>query len=280
MQQSFNQYLNQLYRQHSRHVMATLIRLLGDFQLAEEAMQEAFAATMQQWPEQGTPDNPKAWLIRAGRNKGIDAIRRRQYAKDYAKRQPEHTYEQELDENAVADDMLRLIFTCCHPGLSRDAQLALTLREVCGLTTEQLSSGLLVPAETVAQRIVRAKRKIKTAGIAYAKLGLGDAFQRGRDASASLGMVPAHSGSGGKVTEGKITRRGDAYVRSMAINGARSVVSRARDKTDPLSLWIQNLLKTKSFNTTVVAVANKLIRMALAMLKTGQDYRPPVALAA
>lgn len=118
------------------------------------------------------------------------------------------------------------------------------------------------------------------ASIVYAKLGLGDAFRRGRDASASLGMVPAHAGSGGKVTVGKITRRGDAYVRSMAINGARSVVSRARDKTDPLSLWIQNLLKTKSFNTTVVAVANKLIRMALAMLKTGQDYHPPVAQAA
>ncbi|ALS98750.1 RNA polymerase sigma factor [Lacimicrobium alkaliphilum] len=167
MKPSFNHYLNQLYRQYSRQVLATLIRLLGDFQLAEEAMQEAFAAAMQQWPQQGTPDNPKAWLIRAGRNKGIDAIRRRQYANDYAKRQPELTYEQALDENAVADDMLRLIFTCCHPGLSRDAQLALTLREVCGLTTEQLASGLLVPAETVAQRIVRAKRKIKTAGIAY-----------------------------------------------------------------------------------------------------------------
>lgn len=130
-------------------------------------MQEAFAAALQQWPEQGTPDNPKAWLIRAGRNKGIDAIRRRQYASDYIKRQPESQQEQTLDENVVADDMLRLIFTCCHPGLSRDAQLALTLREVCGLSTEQLASGLLIPTETAAQRIVRAKRKIKTAGIAY-----------------------------------------------------------------------------------------------------------------
>jgi len=111
----------------------------------------------------------------------------------------------------------------------------------------------------------------------YAKLGSGEAFKRGRDASASLGMVPAHSGSGGKVTIGRITRRGDTYVRSMVINGARAVVMHAKKKSDALSVWIQILLKTKSFNTTVVAVANKLVRMALAMLKTGQPYQPPVA---
>lgn len=111
----------------------------------------------------------------------------------------------------------------------------------------------------------------------YAKFGAAQAFQRGRDASASLGIVPAHRGSGGKTRIGHITRRGDTYVRAMVINGARAVVSHAHKKSDPFSLWIQKLLQTKSFNTTVVAVANKLIRMACAMLKTGQPYRPPVA---
>lgn len=115
------------------------------------------------------------------------------------------------------------------------------------------------------------------ASILYAKLGLGQTFKRGRDASASLGIVPAHAGSGGKITIGKITRRGDAYVRSMVINGARALVTHARKKHDPLSCWIQKLLNTKNFNKTVVAVANKLVRMALAMLKTGQNYKQPVA---
>ncbi len=112
------------------------------------------------------------------------------------------------------------------------------------------------------------------ASAVYAKLGSGEAFKRGRDASASLGLAPAHSGSGGKLIIGKITRRGDAYVRSMVIHGARAIVILARKKTNGLSLWIQKLLESKSFNTTVVAVANKLVRMALAMLKTGQSYKP------
>lgn len=115
------------------------------------------------------------------------------------------------------------------------------------------------------------------ASCVYAKFGDAKQFKRGRDGSASLGIVPAHAGSGGRVIIGHITRRGDSYTRSMVINGARSVVATARKKSDPLSLWIQQLLATKSFNVVVVAVANKLIRMAVAMLKTGQPYQPPVA---
>ena len=115
------------------------------------------------------------------------------------------------------------------------------------------------------------------ASMLYAKLGKGEGFRRGRDASASLGIVPAHSGSGGKVVIGKITKRGDVYLRSLIVNGARAVVINIRDKSDRLSCWIRELLNRKSFNTTVVAVANKLVRMALAMLKSGQEFRQPVA---
>ena len=115
------------------------------------------------------------------------------------------------------------------------------------------------------------------ASMLYAKLGSGEAFKRGRDASASLGIVPGHSGSGGKVTIGRITKRGDAYLRSILINGARAAVTNIRDKSDGFSCWIRKLLLTKSFNTTVVAVANKLVRMALAILKSGDEYRQPVA---
>ncbi|MFN3579950.1 MAG: RNA polymerase sigma factor [Pseudomonas sp.] len=161
--------IESLYQSHSRRVLATLIRLLGDFELAEEALQEAFAAALQQWPEQGIPDNPSAWLIRAGRNKGIDQIRRRQTVRQHQLQQLEvdDLPLEGLDERSISDDQLRLIFTCCHPSLATEAQLALTLREMCGLTTEQVARGLLQQPATVAQRIVRAKRKIRDAAIPY-----------------------------------------------------------------------------------------------------------------
>ena len=161
--------LDNLYRTHSRRVLATLIRLLGDFELAEESMHEAFAAALQQWPAQGIPDNPTAWLISAGRHKGIDQIRRRQTASQHRQQQielgeiPAHRF----DDCSINDDQLRLIFTCCHPGLALDTRLALTLREMCGLTTEQVARSLLQQPATVAQRIVRAKRKIRDAAIPY-----------------------------------------------------------------------------------------------------------------
>lgn len=159
-----------LYQAHSRQVLATLIRLLGDFEQAEEALQEAFALALKQWPEEGVPGNPVAWLVSAGRFKSIDQIRRAQTARRYAPMLVEDEVSDDpadADEETIHDDRLRLIFTCCHPGLAIEAQLAMTLREVCGLTTEQVAFGLLQQPAAVAQRIVRAKRKIRDAGIPY-----------------------------------------------------------------------------------------------------------------
>ena len=164
--------LDHLYQKHSRQVLASLIRLTGDFELAEECLQEAFAAALHQWPTHGMPDNPVAWLVRTGHHKAIDQIRRRQTARSYSDRyghqlawQTEDAGPSETD--VYEDDLLRLIFTCCHPSLAPEAQLALTLREMCALTTEQVASALLQKPATVAQRIVRAKRSIREAGIPY-----------------------------------------------------------------------------------------------------------------
>jgi RNA polymerase sigma-70 factor, ECF subfamily len=165
--------LDEVYSTESRRVLATLIRLLGDFELAEEALHDAFIAAMEQWPRDGIPGNPRAWLVSAGRFKAIDAVRRRarfdaslaEFAKqlDAAASTPDLPKE----DHDVEDDRLRLIFICCHPALPPDAQLALTLREVCGLTTEEIARAFLAPASTVAKRIVRAKAKIRDAGIPY-----------------------------------------------------------------------------------------------------------------
>jgi RNA polymerase sigma-70 factor, ECF subfamily len=161
-----------LHREESGRILATLIRLLGDFDLAEEALQEAYAVALQKWPSEGTPANPRAWLISTARHKAIDRLRRdqrfAQNAEEIANtaeiaRQPES----DLDEEMFADDRLRLIFTCCHPSLSLEARVALTLRTVCGITTEEISRAFLVPVATMAQRLVRAKGKIREAGIPY-----------------------------------------------------------------------------------------------------------------
>jgi RNA polymerase sigma-70 factor (ECF subfamily) len=162
-----------IYREESRRVLATLIRLLGDFDLAEEALHDAFRAAMEQWPRDGVPKNPRAWLVSAGRFKAIDRVRRRArfdpLGEELIERLPadEADVADQLDEE-VEDDRLRLIFTCCHPALPSDAQIALTLREVCGLTTEEIARAFLTAPPTLAQRIVRAKSKIKLAGIPYA----------------------------------------------------------------------------------------------------------------
>ncbi len=161
-----------VYRADSRRVLATLIRLLGDFDLAEEAMHEAFAAAVQRWPVDGIPANPRAWLVSAGRFKAIDGIRRRARFDaslgQLAERLDTEAAQPELpDDDRVADDQLRLIFTCCHPALSQEGQVALTLREVCGLTTEEIARAFLASAPTVAQRIVRSKAKIRDARIPY-----------------------------------------------------------------------------------------------------------------
>lgn len=158
-----------IYRHESRRVLATLIRLLGDIDLAEEAMHDAFRAAMEQWPRTGVPDQPRAWLVSAGRFKAIDGLRRRARF-DASLAQIADTLYQQAEEGAdeeLEDDRLRLVFTCCHPALSADAQVALTLREVCDLTTEEIAGAFLSTPSTIAQRIVRAKAKIRQARIPY-----------------------------------------------------------------------------------------------------------------
>ena len=161
-----------LYRSDSRRVFATLIRLLGDFDLAEEALHDAFAAALERWPETGVPASPRAWLVSTGRFKAIDTLRRRARFDASVAAVVDQLGDGvspavEVDDEGVEDDRLRLVFTCCHPALQPDAQIALTLREVCGLTTEEIARAFLTRPPTVAQRIVRAKGKIRDARIPY-----------------------------------------------------------------------------------------------------------------
>src|SRR5882724_2017712 len=168
--------VERIYREESGRILATLIRLLGSFDLAEEVMQEAFAAALEQWPKRGLPDNPRAWLVSTAHHKGVDMLRRRtrfNSKRDELQRLAE--LEQQLSEaeenmlrpDGVSDDRLRLIFTCCHPALVLEAQVALTLRTLGGLSTEEIARAFLVPLPTMAQRLVRAKQKIRDARIPY-----------------------------------------------------------------------------------------------------------------
>jgi RNA polymerase sigma-70 factor (ECF subfamily) len=164
--------IDAVYRAESRRVFATLVRLIGDFDLAEEALQDAFASAMKQWPEEGVPENPRAWLVSTGRFKAIDTIRRRSRhdasLEAIADKLSAYSRQQtQPGREDVEDDRLRLIFTCCHPALAPEGQVALTLREVCGLTTEAIASAFLTTPSTLAQRIVRAKSKIRDANIPF-----------------------------------------------------------------------------------------------------------------
>ncbi len=208
-----------VYRSDSRRVLATLIRLLGDFDLAEEAMHDAFTAAVDQWERDGIPDNPRAWLVQAGRFRAIDRIRRRsRFDKSLVEIAKQMDGEAaEMDTEAVQDDRLRLVFTCCHPALPPDAQVALTLREVCDLTTEEIAHAFLTAPSTVAQRIVRAKSKIRDAGIPYEVPSLNElpdrldtvlrvvylVFNEGYSAS-SGGVVMRHDLSGEAVRLGRL----------------------------------------------------------------------------
>ena len=156
-----------IYRSESRRVLATLIRLLGDFNLAEEALHEAFFVAVQRWPLDGVPDNPRAWLVSTGRFKAIDRLRREARFTPLLQEQADALEAADWSDQDVEDDRLRLIFTCCHPALAADAQAALTLREICDLTTEEIARAFLATPATIAQRIVRAKGKIREAKIPY-----------------------------------------------------------------------------------------------------------------
>ena len=172
VQDNIAERIDALYRSDSRRIFATLIRLLGDFDIAEEALHDAFRSALEQWPRDGVPANPRAWLVSTGRFKAIDGIRRRARFRpiDDVADAVEAIVDESVrfaDDESIEDDRLRLVFTCCHPALSPDAQVALTLREVCGLTTEAIAQAFLTPAPTLAQRIVRAKAKIRDARIPY-----------------------------------------------------------------------------------------------------------------
>ena len=174
--QQISRTIETLYRSESGRVLATLVRLLGDLDLAEESMHEAFAAALESWPQTGVPDNPRPWLISTARFKAIDVMRRRARFDGAQKDLVAHMESrvnvaplgvQQMDDEEIEDDRLRLIFTCCHPALPPEGQVALTLREVCGLTTEEIARAFLVTPATLAQRIVRAKTKIRETRIPY-----------------------------------------------------------------------------------------------------------------
>ncbi|KRA07287.1 RNA polymerase sigma factor [Pseudomonas sp. Root569] len=164
---TLNGQVEAVYRSESRRVLATLIRVLGDFDLAEEALHEAFFVAVQRWPEDGVPDNPRAWLVSTGRFKAIDRLRRQARFTPLLQEQADTLEAAQWSDEDVEDDRLRLIFTCCHPALAPDAQAALTLREICDLSTEAIAHAFLATPTTIAQRIVRAKGKIREAKIPY-----------------------------------------------------------------------------------------------------------------
>ncbi|MGY2442340.1 RNA polymerase sigma factor [Pseudomonas sp. SDO52101_S400] len=204
--------VEQVYREDSRRILATLIRLLGDFDLAEEALHEAFFVAVERWQRDGVPDNPRAWLVSTGRFKAIDVLRRRarfKASQPLLLAQLEELEQSEWDAEDVEDDRLRLIFTCCHPALAADAQVPLTLREVCDLTTEEIARAFLSAPAAIAQRIVRAKAKIRDAKIPYQVPSLSELPERLDSVLRVIYLVfnEGYSASGGaQVTREDLTR--------------------------------------------------------------------------
>ena len=307
-----------LYRQESRRVLATLIRLLGDFDRAEEALSDAFVAAVERWPLDGVPQSPRAWLVSVGRFKAIDAQRRDATFTTRTDTITEMLYADDRaemldDESAVADDQLRLIFTCCHPALAPDAQVALTLREVCGLTTEEIAHAFLTTPSTLAQRIVRAKAKIRDARIPYQIPAQDDlparldsvlhviylVFNEGYSASAG-DIVTRHDLSGEAIRLGRLLCALQPQAESQGLlalmllhesrRAARSTVDGdlilldAQNRTlwnraliDEGSALVQSALRTRGFGPFVVQAAIAAVH-AEAPSSAATDWREIVGL--